>query len=63
VEPGLPAALAGLSELQRQSVWLVHGFEWSLTETAELLGISMSSVRKHVERGEGKLRRALGVTL
>ena len=63
VEPGLPAALAGLSELQRQSVWLVHGFEWSLTETAELLGISMSSVRKHLQRGERKLRRALGVTL
>lgn len=62
VEPGLPAALSRLSDLQRQSVWLVHGFEWTLTETAELLGVSVSSVRKHLERGEKKLRRALGVT-
>lgn len=63
IEPGLPAALARLSESQRQSVWLVHGFEWSLTETAALLGVSVSSVRKHLERGEKKLRRALGVAL
>ena len=34
IEPGLPAALGRLSDLQRQSVWLVHGFEWTLTETA-----------------------------
>ena len=27
VEPGLPTALARLSEAQRQAVWLVHGFE------------------------------------
>jgi RNA polymerase sigma-70 factor (ECF subfamily) len=61
VEPGLPAALAHLSESQRQAVWLVHGFEWTLEETASLLDVSISTVRKHLERGEKKLRRALGV--
>ncbi len=61
VEPGLPAALARLSESQRQAVWLVHGFEWTLDETASLLDVSVSTVRKHLERGEKKLRTALGV--
>ena len=62
VEPGLPAALARLSESQRQAVWLVHGFEWTLDETASLLDVSISTVRKHLERGEKKLRKALGVS-
>jgi len=62
VEPGLPSALGRLSEVQRQAVWLVHGYEWTLAETAALLGVSVSSVRKHLERGNKKLRKALGVT-
>ena len=62
VEPSLPDALSRLTEHQRTTVWLIHGFEWSLTETAELLGISISSVRKHLARGERKLRSSLGVT-
>ncbi len=61
VEPGLPDALSRLTEQQRVSLWLVHGFEWTLEETAELLGISISSVRKHIARAERKLRGALGV--
>ena len=62
VEPGLPSALGRLSEAQRQAVWLVDGYEWTLAETAALLGVSVSSVRKHLERGNKKLRKALGVT-
>jgi DNA-directed RNA polymerase specialized sigma24 family protein len=62
VEPGLPDALGRLTESQRTAVWLIHGFEWTLDETAGFLGISISSVRKHLARGERKLRRALGVT-
>jgi len=61
VEPGLPKALAKLSEMQRVSVWLVHGFEWSPAEASEILGISLSSLRTHLARGEKKLQRALGV--
>ena len=56
-------AIPELTEVQRQAVWLVHGFEWTLTETASLLDVSVSTVRKHLERGEKKLRRALGVKL
>ena len=62
VEPGLPEALSRLTESQRTAVWLIHGFEWTLDETARQLDISISSVRKHLARGERKLRRALGVT-
>ena len=62
IEPGLPEALGRLTQHQRTAVWLIHGFEWTLEEAAGALGISVSSVRKHVARGERKLRSALGVT-
>ena len=61
VEPGLPDALARLSEQQRVVVYLVFGHEWSTSEVATLLGVSKATVQKHVERGMGKLRRRLGV--
>ncbi len=61
VEPGLPAALAGLTERQRVAVMLVHGMEWTLKEVADLLGIAKSSVQNHAERGLRRLRRQLGV--
>ena len=61
VEPGLPAALAGLSERQRVVVWLLHSADWSMSEVAALLGISKSSVQRHAERGLVKLRRTMGV--
>jgi RNA polymerase sigma factor (sigma-70 family) len=54
--------LAGLSEKQRTAVWLVHGFEWTLEETASLLDVSISTVRNHLARGEKKLRKSLGVS-
>lgn len=62
VEPGLPVALARLSGRQRVSVMLVHGAGWTLTETAELLGISAGSVSRHVDRALTRLRRSLGVS-
>ncbi len=63
VEPGLPNALARLSDRQRVSVMLVHGAGWTLTETAELLGISAGSVSRHVERALTRLRRSLEVNI
>jgi RNA polymerase sigma factor (sigma-70 family) len=60
VEPGLPAALAELSEKQRVAVFLVAGVGWRPGEVADYLGISESSVRNHYERGLTKLRRRLG---
>ena len=62
VEPGLPAALAELTERQRVCVALVVGHHWTHEETAELLRISKSSVQSHVDRGMGRLRARLGVT-
>ena len=60
-EPGLPAALARLSGRQRVSVFLTVGCGWPAAEVARLLDISESTVRAHVERGLGHLRRELGV--
>lgn len=61
VEPGLPAALATLTERQRVCVALVVAHRWSYEEAAEMLGITKSSVQTHVERGMDALRTRLGV--
>lgn len=61
VEPGLPDALAALSERQRVVVSLLHGYEWTMSEVAEVLGLSKSSVQNHSERGMAALRKELGV--
>ena len=60
VEPALPEALAKLSERQRTTVMLVHSFEWTLSEVADVLDLSKSSVRNHLERGMKSLRRDIG---
>lgn len=61
IEPELPGALSRLSEKQRVAVVLVHCFEYTHAEAAEVLGITRSSLQKHVDRGMGKLRRVMGV--
>jgi RNA polymerase sigma factor (sigma-70 family) len=61
IEPGLPKALSGLSERQREVVMLLHCFEWTLGEVADLLGMSKGSVQVHDRRGMARLRRELGV--
>ncbi len=60
IEPGLPGAMARLSESQRTAVLLIHGYEWTLAEVAELLGVSVPTAQKHAERGMAKLRRKIG---
>ncbi len=60
VEPGLVAAIAALSERQRTVVVLVHCFEWSLAEVAEVLGLAKTTAQNHLERGMATLRRELG---
>lgn len=59
-EPDLTPALAALSEKQRVCVLLVEGYQWTQTEVAELLGVSVSSVRTHLRRGLAHLQRTLG---
>jgi DNA-directed RNA polymerase specialized sigma24 family protein len=61
VEPALPSALLGLSERQRVAVVLRHGFGYTFNEIAATMGISITSVQKHIERGMEKLRRGLEV--
>jgi DNA-directed RNA polymerase specialized sigma24 family protein len=63
VEPGLSSALVDLPSRQRQAVILVHGYGWTLSEVATVLGVQKTTVQKHVERGVSKLRQRLGVSL
>jgi len=61
VEPGLPVALAALTAKQRTGVILVHSFQYTLAEAAEVLGVTKSSVQTHLDQGLAKLRVALEV--
>ncbi len=61
VEPRLPQAVARLSEKQRIAVVLVCAFDWTYAEVAELLGVKVTTVQNHLERGLHKLRASLGV--
>jgi RNA polymerase sigma factor (sigma-70 family) len=63
VEPELPTALRSLPEQQRVVVMLLHCFEWTTSEIAELLGVSKSTVQSYAERGMARLRAKMGVTL
>lgn len=59
VEPCLPKALRRLTRNQRVAVVLVHGYEYSHQEVADLLGLSRSTIQNHVERGLRNLQAAL----
>jgi DNA-directed RNA polymerase specialized sigma24 family protein len=59
VEPRLAAAVQRLPERQRVVTLLVHGAGWTQTEVAELLGIGVSTVHRHSERGLAALRASI----
>lgn len=61
-EPDLELGLTRLTEQQRVSIVLRHSFDWTYEEIAELLEISVSSVRNHLRRGLDKLRDTLEVS-
>lgn len=61
VEPGLDTALAELEIEQRTAIILVHCFEWTYPEVAELLEVPLHTVRNRVHRGLQNLRTSLGV--
>lgn len=63
IEPRLEEGLGRLSDLQRTAVVLHFSFAWTLKEIADLLDISVSSVRRHIDRGMHKLRSALRVVV
>jgi DNA-directed RNA polymerase specialized sigma24 family protein len=56
VEPALAGGLAALSPRQRVAVVLVHGYAWTLSEVATLLGVRVTTVQNHLERGLKRLR-------
>jgi RNA polymerase sigma-70 factor (ECF subfamily) len=60
VEPALAGALTALTEHQRVCVVLVHAYEWTYQEVADLLGISRSTVQNHLERALARLRMVIG---
>jgi RNA polymerase sigma-70 factor (ECF subfamily) len=61
VEPELEPALRRLSDRQRLAVVLRHSFGYSYDEIAQVMGVSISTVQKHIERALAKLRRRLEV--
>jgi RNA polymerase sigma factor (sigma-70 family) len=61
IEPALPAALDRLSRNQRTAVLLIKGYGLPYREVAELLGMGISTVQKHVDRALEKLRREMEV--
>lgn len=61
VEPGLPAAMGRLPLKQRQVVFLLHAYDWSMSEVAELLGVSKATVQSYSDRAMKRLRRSLKV--
>lgn len=59
VEPGLVPALEELTETQRVVVVLVVGLQWRQSEVAEMLDVSHSTVRTHLDRAMTHLRERL----
>ena len=62
IEPGLPVALGALPDKQRIVVMLLHCHDWTMTEVAEVLGVSKGTVQSYDTRAMRRLRRQLGVT-
>jgi RNA polymerase sigma factor (sigma-70 family) len=60
-EPALAGLVEGLPIRERQVVMLVYGYQWSMREVGELLGVSKSTVQTHADRALTKLRSGLGV--
>jgi RNA polymerase sigma factor (sigma-70 family) len=60
-EPGLAQALSSLPQRQRTVILLIQGAGWTQAETADVLGLKLSTVQKHVERALDHLRQALQV--
>jgi RNA polymerase sigma-70 factor (ECF subfamily) len=60
-EPLLLPALARLSDRQRTAVVLRHGFGYTYLEISEVMGVSIPTVQKHIDRALAKLRRSLEV--
>jgi len=61
-EPSLAESLDRLSPKQRTAVMMIHGYGHTFEETAQALGVTRSTVQRHVERAMVKLRTDLEVS-
>ena len=61
-EPGLTKALAGLTERQRVVVGLLYGYQWTMSEVGDFIGVSKPTVQSYRDRAMKKLRKSLGVS-
>jgi RNA polymerase sigma-70 factor (ECF subfamily) len=59
-QPELHDALWKLPPRQRTAVVLVHGFDYSYRDAAELMAVSEDALRNYVHRGMTRLRIILG---
>jgi RNA polymerase sigma factor (sigma-70 family) len=62
VEPSLAESLDRLSPNQRTAVMMIHGYGHTFEETARALGVTRSTVQRHVDRAMAKLRTDLEVS-
>jgi RNA polymerase sigma-70 factor (ECF subfamily) len=53
----IDAALAALPEQQREIMLLFHQQSWPIAEIAEHLGMPQGTVKSHLHRGRGRMRR------
>jgi RNA polymerase sigma-70 factor (ECF subfamily) len=61
-EPSLAESLDRLSPKQRTAVMMIHGYGHTFEETAQALGVTRSTVQRHVDRAMAKLRTDLEVS-
>ncbi len=52
-------ALAALSPEQREIVVLFYQHDWPIAQIAEYMGMPEGTVKSHLHRGRGKMRRAM----
>ena len=59
IDAVVPQTLLNLPRRQRVALLLCHGFRWSESETAEVLGVDGAAIRGALDSGLTKLRAAL----
>jgi DNA-directed RNA polymerase specialized sigma24 family protein len=61
-EPELPKAINKLTSSQRSAVLLIDAWGFSYSEAAQVLEVSISTVRHHRDKGLDRLKQMMGVS-